>query len=120
LWLQGLEQAERPPQVAVVEAALLVETGTFRDYDRLVVVAAPDAERLARALAKGWPEARFRRVAAAQAADEAREAVADYLVRNGGDLAALAAAAGRLWRLLVEDACLLDEGAPLPPRRFNV
>jgi dephospho-CoA kinase len=119
-WLRGLAQAGPPPQVAVVEAALLVETGTFRDYDRLIVIAAPEAERLARALAKGWPEAGFRRVAAAQAADEAREAVADYLVRNDGGLPALAAAAERLWALLVEDARRLEEGAPLPPRRLTV
>jgi dephospho-CoA kinase len=118
-WLQGLARAG-PARVAVVEAALLVETGTFADYDRLVVVAAPAADRLARALAKGWPETRFLQVAAVQAADEAREGVADYLVRNDGGLAALAAAAERLWRLLVEDACYLDENAPLPPRRFNV
>ncbi len=118
-WLQELARAG-PPQVAVVEAALLVETGTFADYDRLVVVAAPEAERLARALGKGWPEARFRRVAAAQAADEAREAVADYLVRNDGGLPAPAAAAARLWALLVEDARRLEEGAPLPPRRLTV
>ena len=104
----------------MVEAALLVETGTFRDYDRLVIVAAPEAARLARAIAKGWSEARFRRVAAAQAADEAREAVADYVVRNEAGLPALAAAAERLWALLVEDACRLEEGAPLPPRRLTV
>jgi dephospho-CoA kinase len=118
-WLQGLARAG-PPRVAVVEAALLVETGTFADYDRLVVVAAPEATRLARAIAKGWPEARFRRVAAAQAADEAREAVADYVVRNDGGLPALAVAAGLLWALLVEDARRLEEGAPLPPRRLIV
>jgi dephospho-CoA kinase len=119
-WLQGLVRAVRPPRVAVVEAALLVETGTYADYDRLVVVAAPEATRLARAIAKGWPEARFRRVAAAQAADEAREAVADYVVRNDGELSALAAAAGLLWALLVEDARRLEEGAPLPPRGLTV
>ncbi|OYV94272.1 MAG: dephospho-CoA kinase [Acidobacteria bacterium 21-70-11] len=119
-WLRGLARAGPPPQVAVVEAALLVETGTFADYDRLVVVAAPEATRLARAVAKGWPEARFRRVAAAQAADEAREAVADYVVRNDAGLPALAAAAERLWALLVEDARRLEEGAPLPPRRLTI
>ncbi len=118
-WLQGLAQAG-PPQVAVVEAALLVETGTFRDYDRLVVVAAPESTRLARAIAKGWAEARFRRVAAAQVADDAREVVADYLVRNDGGLEALAIAAAELWALLVEDARRLEEGATLPPRRVVV
>ncbi len=119
-WLQGLARAGQPPQVAVVEAALLVETGSFRDYDRLVVVAAPEAAQLARALAKGWPEAKARRLLAAQAADAERAAAADYLVRNDGGREALAAAAQRLWALLLEDADRLEEGAPLPPRRVTI
>ena len=36
-------RASQPPAVAVVEAALLVETGPWRDYHRLVVVTAPVA-----------------------------------------------------------------------------
>ncbi|MDD5562534.1 MAG: dephospho-CoA kinase [Thermoanaerobaculaceae bacterium] len=119
-WLEAAAAAATPPDVAVVEAALLVETGSFRDYDRLVAVAVPEPARVARALAKGWPEAKVRRIVAAQASDGERAAAADYVVRNDGEPEALAAAARRLWALLVEDAQRLRAGVPLPPRRITI
>ncbi len=114
-WLGGLLRDRRPPEVAVVEAALLVETGYRSEYDRLVVVIADEEVRLARALARGWSETRFRSVAAAQTSDAAREAAADYVVHNDGDLAALERSASRLWPLLIEDASAVAAG-PLAPR----
>ncbi len=115
-WLAGLEGGPQPPAVAIVEAALLVETGHDGDYHRLVVITAPVSVRLARALAGGWTPAAFERVLAAQADDAAREARADYVVANGGDPASLKDAAGRLWGDLLDDAHLLAAGAPLPRR----
>jgi dephospho-CoA kinase len=106
-----------PVPVAVAEAALLVETGSFRSFDRLVVVSADAEARRRRALAAGWSSERFERVVAAQLADEAREAVADYVVRNDGSLAALGAAVDDLWALLLEDAAALAAGRPLALRR---
>lgn len=118
-WLSGLLRDHRPPDVAVVEAALLVETGYRSEYDRLVVVIADEAARLARALARGWSETRFRSVAAAQTSDAAREAAADYVVPNDGDLDALECSASRLWPLLIEDANAVAAG-PLAPRGVHV
>lgn len=118
-WLNGLPAGHPPRAVAVVEAALLVETGYGSEFDRTVVVATAEPVRLVRALAKGWTEARFRQVAAAQTSDAAREAAADYVLRNEGDLAALERSASRLWPLLLEDARLITTG-PLPPRKVYV
>jgi len=115
-WLASLAGAASAPRVAVVEAALLVETGSFRDYHRLVVVGAPLELRRARALRAGWPAARFDRTAAAQADDASRERAADYLVRNEGRYADLEAATGSLWPLLLEDAAAVAAGLPLPAR----
>jgi hypothetical protein len=56
-------------------------------------------------------------VAAAQLDDAAREAVADYVVRNDDGIGALERAAGKLWAMLQEDARLLTAGEPLPARR---
>lgn len=109
--------AARPPAtVAVLEAALLVETGSFRDYHRLIVVTAPLELRRRRALASGWPSEQFERTLAAQADDAARVAVADYVVVNDLDEDALEGKAGRLWTWLVGDARALGDGRPLPPR----
>ena len=111
-WFQDLEGRKPPPDVAVLEAALLVETGSWRDYHRLVVVTAPVELRRARALAAGWPADAIDLVLEAQASDTEREAVADYLVVNGGDSEDLVAAADRLWAALSADAAKLASGGP--------
>jgi len=118
-WFAALAHAPVLPGVAVVEAALLVETGAYRDQDRLVVVSAPYEVRRVRALAAGWTARKFAQVVAAQRDDAAREAAADYVIRNDGALDALERAARELWSMLQEDARLLATGEPLPPRRTN-
>jgi dephospho-CoA kinase len=119
-WFGPLEHSPDPPAVAVVEAALLVETGFRREFHRLVVVTAPGPARRARALAAGWTPGAFGRVLAAQLDDAAREEAADYIVPNAGDEPALKAAAARLWNVLLEDARLLAAGNTLPPRRITL
>ncbi|MFZ5787027.1 MAG: dephospho-CoA kinase [Acidobacteriota bacterium] len=104
------------PTVAVLEAALLVETGSFRDYHRLVVVSAPLDARRRRALAAGWDADTFDRTVRVQAGDAARAAVADYVVVNGGDAVGLERRVAELWPLLVDDAAAIAGGVTLPPR----
>jgi dephospho-CoA kinase len=115
-WFAALAHASVLPVVALVEAALLVETGAYRGQDRLVVVSAAYEARRERALAGGWTAERFSQVAAAQLDDAAREAVADYVIRNDHGIGALERAAGKLWTMLQEDALLLSAGKPLPAR----
>jgi dephospho-CoA kinase len=103
-WLEGLTTSASPPAIAVVEAALLVETGVWREYDRLVVVAAPLSVRRARALAGGWTPERFDRTVAAQTTDAARERVAHNVILNDGDPASLARAVDALWEDLTAAA----------------
>ncbi|MFM7718783.1 MAG: dephospho-CoA kinase, partial [Actinomycetota bacterium] len=84
--------------VVVFAAPLLVETGSAAGFDLLVVVTAPQAERLARLAARrGMPEAEARARMAAQASDEARLAAADLVVDNGGSEADLEARVAGLW-----------------------
>jgi dephospho-CoA kinase len=116
-WFAALARSTTPPEIAAVEAALLVETGAYRDQDRLVVVSASEEFRRSRALASGWPAERFNQIAAAQLDDGAREEVSDYVIHNDGDLDALARAARELWSMLQEDARLLASGSALPARR---
>jgi dephospho-CoA kinase len=116
-WFAALSRASALPLVAVVEAALLVETGAYRDQDRLVVVTAPYEARRAWALAAGWSASKFAQVVAAQLDDAAREAVADYVIANLGGREMLASSARDLWTMLAEDARQLAAGTPLPARR---
>lgn len=70
--------------VAVVEASQLIEAGTEGDYDRVVLVMAPDEERVRRWGMKGGdPEDARRRIAAQLAAGVARERADDLVVNNG-------------------------------------
>jgi dephospho-CoA kinase len=65
-----------------------------------VVVEAPLETRVARLVARGLAEDDARARIAAQATGEQRRAIADHVVVNDGDLAALDAAVDRLWALL--------------------
>ena len=91
--------------VVVYDVPLLAESaGTGRDrrgeFDEVVVVEAPLETRVARLVARGLTEADARARIVAQASDEQRRAIADHVVVNDGDLAALDAAVDRLWAAL--------------------
>lgn len=88
-------------EVAVYEAALLVETGLDETMDALVVVALPEEEQVRRLSARDGlsPEAARARVAA-QAPLEEKLRNADYVIENSGDLAALRRRVGEVWQAL--------------------
>ena len=75
----------------LIAVPLLAETGTQDDYDRVLVVDCDPQLQLRRLMARdGLAEADARRMIGAQADREARLAIADDVIRNDGDLAALA------------------------------
>jgi len=81
------ESGASPASVALVDAALLVESGIHRDLDALIVVACPEETQIARAVARGGltaAEARAR--VAAQAPLAQKVAAADYVIDNDGSL----------------------------------
>ena len=76
-------------RLAVLEAALLVETGLHRQLDGLLVVTADDEARIARVMARDkcsreTVRARF----AAQLPQAEKAKAADHVIDNTGDLAA--------------------------------
>lgn len=72
---------------AFVEAALMVETGSYRLYPALVVVTCSPERQLARLVARdGGTEEEARRLVAAQLPLAEKEKVATYLIRNDGSL----------------------------------
>ena len=92
-WLNSI--CDRP--VAVVEATLLVETGSNRDYDVLMVVWCEQHQQLQRALARGMPAERARGFIKAQLPMAEKKALADVLVDNRGDLEDLGNEVDRAW-----------------------
>jgi dephospho-CoA kinase len=77
-------------RVAVAEASQLLEAATEGRYDRVVLVVAPEDERLRRWTEKGGdPEDARRRMAAQISAEDARRR-ADDVIKNDGSLEDLA------------------------------
>jgi dephospho-CoA kinase len=95
--LESLRGLDDPPVAAIVEHPLLVETGLHATVDTVVVVEAPIEVRIERLVARrGMAVADAEARIAAQADDASRRAVADVVVVNDGDGAALRAEAERL------------------------
>ncbi len=94
---QAAELAAKGHQLAFLEAALLVETGFYKQLDGLVVVSASEEAQLARVMARdAWPRAialaRIR--AQLPLADKIR--LANHVLDNCGSLEALRAQVLRL------------------------
>lgn len=97
------ELAAEGHAIAVVEAALMVETGSYRQYDALLVVTCDPETQLARLLARDDTSVEdARRLVAAQMPLAEKEAVADVLIRNDADTEALARETGHAWKTLLE------------------
>jgi dephospho-CoA kinase len=78
---------EDPAALVIVDAALLVETGMYKDYDKLVVVAADEDVQLARLMRRNRlssSDARSR--LRAQFPLERKIRVADYVISNQASL----------------------------------
>ncbi len=83
-WMK--DAGERDPRtIAVVEAAILIETGNYRNFDRLIVTWCPEEMQVARARARsGWTEDEVRRRLARQMAAEEKKKYADYVIDSSG------------------------------------
>lgn len=86
---------------AVIEAALMVETGSYRRYDKLLVVSCLPATQRARLAAReGYDAATVDRWLAAQLPLHEKERVADAIIRNDGAEAELIESTRQVWARL--------------------
>ncbi len=93
---EALQALDAP--LAVVEAALLVETGSYRRYAALIVVSCAPETQLQRLMARdGMPEAAARALIATQLPMAEKEAVATHVIRNDGGLGELEREVDRVW-----------------------
>ncbi len=95
---------EKGAPVAVIDAALLLESPATRWIKPVIVVTAPDeqkAERVARRDNLGRDEVLSR--IKAQWSDEERAALADFVIDNSKDLAFLESQVDEVWRKISED-----------------
>ena len=103
-WLNRIEEAGESP-VAVVEAALMIESGGSKRFDLVVVVNCGEAQQIERFMERaGMDEAAARARIEAQMPLSEKVKLADRVVDNSGSLPDLAAEAESLVRWLKERA----------------
>ena len=94
-----LEEQAPAGTVVVHDIPLLVETGQHRNFDFVLVIDAPEEERIRRMAAdRGMSEEAARARIAAQAGTAERAAAADVVLVNDGTAEQLVAAVRRLWQ----------------------
>ena len=87
-WMAEVERTD-PHGIAVVEAALIIEAGAAKDFDKLVVVTCDFEHRVERyaqrtGISLATALAEVERRSAAQLPDEEKVRHADYVVENSG------------------------------------
>jgi dephospho-CoA kinase len=80
--------AREPHGIAVVEAAILIETGSYRRYDRIILVTCREEQQVERALRRaGASEADVRARLSRQMSLEEKRKHADFVIDTSGEKA---------------------------------
>lgn len=98
-----------PRAVAIVEAALILEAGAAKRFDRLIVVSCSDEQRIARFAARHKLDLEAARKEgarrmAAQLPEGEKIKAADYVIDNSGSLDDTREQARNLWEKLRTEA----------------
>lgn len=92
------EAERRGERVAIVDAALMIETGSHRRYDRLIVVHCPRAEQIERLKARsGFSEEEATLRVDAQMPAEEKKHYADFAIDTSGTLEDTERQVDRIW-----------------------
>ena len=90
--------------IVIFDAAVMIESGNYKNMDRLVVVVTDDATQAARLQERdGTDEVEGRRKIASQMPLAEKAKLADYLIDNSGDREATAAEVRRVFAALMAD-----------------
>jgi dephospho-CoA kinase len=87
--------------IIINQIPLLVESKHEYNFDYVITISVSDAIRRERLLARGLSQGQIQARLNAQASDFQRESIADHVIKNSGDLAALTQEVERVWHLLV-------------------
>ncbi|MGA7925141.1 MAG: dephospho-CoA kinase [Candidatus Sulfotelmatobacter sp.] len=103
-WMEEMGRQD-PHAVAIVEAALIVEAGAAKRFDRLIVVTCSDEQRIARFAARhkldlDAARKEVERRMAAQLPEAEKIKAADYVIDNSGSLDHTREQARQLWATL--------------------
>ncbi len=103
-WMEAVGRANSTA-IAIVEAALIIEAGAVKQFDRLIVVTCSDEQRVARFAARqkiGLEVARqeVARRLAAQMPESEKAKIADFVIDNSGSLEQTREQAKEVWAKL--------------------
>jgi dephospho-CoA kinase len=96
IFAEAIEDLEHD-DILIYEIPLLVETDAAEKFDYIMTVEADMELRKERLLKKGLYISQIEKRMAAQATQESREAIADYVIRNDGDEDSLLRQVENLW-----------------------
>ncbi len=107
-WMEEIGRQD-PRAVAIVEAALILEAGAAKRFDRLIVVTCSDEQRIARFAARqkldlAAARKEVERRMAAQLPEAEKAKAADYVIDNSGSLDQTREQVRRVWEKLRADA----------------
>ena len=107
-WMQHVGSEDRHA-IAIVEAALILEAGAAKRFDRLVVVTCNDDQRTARfatrqKIDRDTARKEVARRMAAQLPDEEKIKAADYVIDNSGSLDQTREQVCQVWEKLQAEA----------------
>ncbi|MBI4637711.1 MAG: dephospho-CoA kinase [Candidatus Rokubacteria bacterium] len=89
--------------IVVFDAPVMIESGNYRNMDRLIVVATDEATQRARALERDGDRSDIERRIASQMPLAEKATLADYVIDNAGDRAATEAQVRRVHQALRAD-----------------
>jgi dephospho-CoA kinase len=106
-WMEEMGRQD-PHAVAIVEAALIIEAGAAKRFDRLIVVTSSDEQRIARFAARqkldlDAARKEVTRRMAAQLPEAEKVKAADYVIDNSGSLEQTRAQVQQVWEKLRSD-----------------
>ena len=107
-WMEEVGRSD-PHAVAIVEAALIIEAGAVKQFNRLIVVTSGDEQRVARFAARqkinlDISQKEVARRMAAQLSEAEKSKVADYVIDNSGSLDKTREQVRQVWKLLQTEA----------------
>jgi len=105
-WMDAVGRRD-PHAIAVVEAALMIEAGAHKRFDKLITITCgieQKIERIAQRMNLSAADARVEveRRMKAQLPDEKKAELADFVIENSGTLTNIESQVTELWKKLVE------------------
>lgn len=103
-WIKKIEKDD-PSGIAIVDAALMIESGSYRRFDKIIVVWCEPAIQLSRLMVRdGLSESDAKKRIAAQMPQEEKKRFADYLIDTSADFNDVRRQVDKVFRKLRNDS----------------